>query len=121
MPGRLDEEDARDWRRHRKLFKGWELSEPEPATEVPQRYELAFGGTIQTGVDDDGNPRWECEPRNPVGRGLIATRRSAPSSRPIRRAASSTLAANGAAASPDARAVTLVQPLSVSGGVGVTS
>lgn len=67
----LLEEDRPDWRRYRKLFKTWELSEPEPVTEVPLRYELAFGGTIQTGVDDDGNLRWDCEPRNPIGRGLI--------------------------------------------------
>lgn len=67
----LDEEDRPHWRDYRKLFTGWELSEPEPVTEVPLRYELAFGGTIQTGTDDDGNPRFDCDPRNPIGRGLI--------------------------------------------------
>lgn len=68
---RLDAEEARDWRAHRRLFAGWELTEPEPVTEVPLRYELAYGGTVVAGQDDEGRPRFVCEVRNPIGCGLI--------------------------------------------------
>ncbi|MEE8627598.1 MULTISPECIES: DUF2169 domain-containing protein [Methylobacterium] len=68
---RLSAEEARDWRAHRRLFAGWELSEPEPASEVPLRYELAYGGTVAAGEDEAGRPRFVCEVRNPIGRGLI--------------------------------------------------
>ena len=67
----LDEDQRRDWRAYRRLFQVWELSQPEPAAEVSLRYELAYGGTIETGTDDEGNPRYVCDPRNPIGRGLI--------------------------------------------------
>ena len=68
---RLTEGERRDWRRYRPLFAGWALSEPEPVAEVPLRYELAYGGTIETGLDDAGKPRFDCDKRNPIGRGLI--------------------------------------------------
>ncbi len=68
---RLSAEEARDWRAHRRLFAGWDLSEPEPASEVPLRYELAYGGTVAAGEDEAGRPRFVCEVRNPIGRGLI--------------------------------------------------
>lgn len=29
---------------HRGMMRGWAISDPEPATEVPLRYELAYGG-----------------------------------------------------------------------------
>lgn len=67
----LTDSERRDWRRFRPLFAGWALSEPEPVTEVPLRYELAYGGTIGTGTDEAGAPRSERERRNPIGRGLI--------------------------------------------------
>ncbi len=68
---RLTESERRDWRRYRPLFAGWALSEPEPVTEVPLRYELAYGGTVPTGTDDEGKPRFACDRRNPIGCGLL--------------------------------------------------
>jgi hypothetical protein len=57
-------------------MRGWGLTEPEPATEVPIRYELAYGGAYalpaQTG-DSDG-PRWCIEESNPCGSGFFDAR-----------------------------------------------
>lgn len=51
-----------EWRKE----KGkWRLSAPEPVTEVPICYELAYGGLIPA---DEGQ---ECYDFNPVGRGLV--------------------------------------------------
>jgi hypothetical protein len=49
----------------RKSFGGWKLSEPEPVTEVPLRYENAFGGFWQ---HKEENGVWE---ENPIGRGFV--------------------------------------------------
>lgn len=67
----LTEEQAADWRSHRKLFKGWVLSQPEPVTRVPVRYELAYGGLLPKGEDDAGRPVVDANHFNPIGRGWI--------------------------------------------------
>lgn len=50
-----------EWRKTR---SGWSLSDPEPVTEAPLRYELAYGGSAPT----DGEPEFHAF--NPVGMGL---------------------------------------------------
>lgn len=47
---------------------GARISAPEPFERLPLRWELAFGGIAPA---DEGKPP-ESEPRNPVGRGLLA-------------------------------------------------
>jgi hypothetical protein len=49
--------------------KEWGISDSEPFERMPLRWELAFGGT---GRIVEGKPP-EHEPRNPVGRGFIAS------------------------------------------------
>lgn len=66
----LRDGEAMEWRRHRHLFRGWELSEPEPVTSVPLRYEFAYGGVIEI-AGDDGSPRIDTDHHNPLGRGRI--------------------------------------------------
>jgi hypothetical protein len=46
-------------------FGGWKLTEPEPATEVPLRYENAFGGAWR---HKDEHGVWE---ENPLGKGFV--------------------------------------------------
>jgi len=55
---------------------GWILSKPEPAKEVPIRYELAFGGLY-----GEGKSAKVCE-ENPVGRGFLGGK-SPPKDAPI--------------------------------------
>ncbi len=55
----------RTWRRG---LGGWRISEPQPWSRMPIRWELAFGGLAPQRGD---NPP-EHEARNPVGRGFIA-------------------------------------------------
>jgi hypothetical protein len=55
----------RVWRRR---MMAWSLSDPEPCTEVPIKYELAFGG-----IFDDGREKHVCE-QNPVGAGFTTGR-----------------------------------------------
>jgi len=53
---------------------GYKLTKPEPATQVPLRYELAFGGTCQwpESVAEDEAPEIAAHvPANPVGCGLL--------------------------------------------------
>lgn len=52
----------------RRLFGDWELTDPEPCTEVPVRYEYAFGGT------DPENTTIHHQ-LNPIGRGFLPMRR----------------------------------------------
>lgn len=68
---KLREEERADWTGVRKLFDRWELSEPDPIQELPLRYEYAFGGEIETGVDEDGNPTFDTDHHNPLGIGKI--------------------------------------------------
>ncbi len=67
----LSDLETLEWRQHRKLFDRWELSEPEPVSSVPLRYEQAFGGEIETGLNDDETPAFDTDQRNPLGRGKI--------------------------------------------------
>ena len=66
------------WRRHRDRFAGWELGEPEPITSLPLRYEYAYGGEIETGRDEGGEPIHETSHHNPIGRGLIDREATSP-------------------------------------------
>jgi hypothetical protein len=68
---KLNAEEAKNWRRHKAFFSGWELSEPQPVLQVPIRYELAFGGSVAKGTDDDGNQLIEAYQYNPLGVGLL--------------------------------------------------
>ncbi|CAM5372242.1 hypothetical protein MAUB1S_06375 [Mycolicibacterium aubagnense] len=67
----LDDEERKAWRENRRHFERWELSEPEPIAELPLYYEYAFGGEVPRGLDDDGNPIFDTDHRNPLGRGKI--------------------------------------------------
>lgn len=67
----LDEDEAKQWREHRDDFEAWELDEPTPATTVPIRWENAFGGVLDKGEDDEGNPILETNEHNPLGVGWI--------------------------------------------------
>ncbi|PRD49871.1 DUF2169 family type VI secretion system accessory protein [Phyllobacterium myrsinacearum] len=67
----LNDDEKADWRKHDTLFKGWQLSEPEPIVALPIRYEYAYGGTIFTGNDEDGKPVLDAWHHNPLGRGWI--------------------------------------------------
>lgn len=67
----LRDEEITNWRDHRRLFKRWELSEPDPISELPLRYEYAFGGEVETGLDDEGNATFDTNHYNPIGIGKI--------------------------------------------------
>lgn len=56
--------------RHRAL-RGWVVSDPEPATEVPIRYELAYGGAFLDERQGEAQPRWVFHPENPSGTGFF--------------------------------------------------
>lgn len=68
---RLDDEETKNWRDHRHLFEGWELSEPVPIDRLDIRYEYAFGGMIEKGLDADSNLILEAYDYNPIGCGLL--------------------------------------------------
>lgn len=51
--------------RHWFYDKKWQLSEPEPITNIPVSYDLASGGRII------GDPDGDVDPRNPIGAGVI--------------------------------------------------
>lgn len=67
----LSEGERERWRQHRHLFRGWSLSEPEPALSVPIRYEHAYGGLMPKGLDTEERPVVEAHEANPVGCGWI--------------------------------------------------
>jgi hypothetical protein len=67
----LDEDERKDWRVHRQHFERWALSTPEPVASVPLRYELAYGGLLARGLDDQGAPIVDDIHENPIGRGWI--------------------------------------------------
>jgi len=50
---------------------GWELTEPRSITHLDVRYEHAYGGSIVTGNDEQGQPIVEAYEYNPIGCGLI--------------------------------------------------
>lgn len=70
----LRESESAEWPRHTKYFDKWELSDPRPISNLPLRYEYAFGGEIETGTDDDGNKLHDTDEHNPLGRGKIDPR-----------------------------------------------
>ncbi|WP_162561122.1 DUF2169 family type VI secretion system accessory protein [Methylobacterium terrae] len=55
----------------RRVFGGWRLSEPEPASEVPIRYELASGGLLARPQEGSDEAFLEADERNPLGCGWI--------------------------------------------------
>lgn len=58
------------WRKKRLL--GWWLDEPEPATNLPLRYEYAYGGMHYHEAEGDQEPELLCfSAANPLGRGLL--------------------------------------------------
>jgi hypothetical protein len=67
----LAPDEAADWRKRRERFKGWRLSEAQPALSVPLRYELAYGGMMPRGFDSEGAPIVEANQYNPIGIGWI--------------------------------------------------
>ncbi len=67
----LRDHEIANWRDHRKFFVRWELSEPEPIAKLALHYEYAFGGELETGHDDEGNPRFDTDHHNPIGMGKI--------------------------------------------------
>ena len=67
----LRESEKAEWQKHRRAFAGWELSEPEPCAALPLHYEYAYGGEIPQGEDEDGQPLFDTDHRNPLGRGKI--------------------------------------------------
>ncbi|MEZ4296731.1 MAG: DUF2169 domain-containing protein [Polyangiaceae bacterium] len=55
---------------HRAL-RGWTVSDPEPAVEVPIRYELSYGGSYREARSPPGTPRFVVHRPNPSGTGLF--------------------------------------------------
>lgn len=53
----------------RKRWRGWRLTEPEPATRVPLTFEHAYGGSFRTDPEDPSTIT--AFPANPVGRGFF--------------------------------------------------
>ncbi len=56
-------------RRWERALGGWRISEPQPWSRMPIRWELAFGGVAPSRAGSVP----EHEPRNPVGRGFVAS------------------------------------------------
>lgn len=67
----LSANEEAEWQRFGKLFRGWKLSEADPISQLPIRYEYAFGGMIETGKNEDNEPFFTAYEHNPIGRGLI--------------------------------------------------
>lgn len=57
----------------------WRVSAPQPWERMPLRWELAFGGIAP--AEGDAVP--DHEPRNPVGRGLVARKRAPQEGQPL--------------------------------------
>ncbi len=59
----------------RRVAAGWSLTEPQETSEVPIRYELAYGGAHQAAADgpDDERP-WIVHAANPAGLGFCDER-----------------------------------------------
>ncbi len=58
--------------------QGWTLTEPEPATEVPIRYERSYGGAYPVQRHGDGPVEWTAYRPNPSGTGFFDERRMDP-------------------------------------------
>ncbi|WP_421361885.1 DUF2169 family type VI secretion system accessory protein [Agrobacterium rosae] len=68
----LNDDQKERWRDYRKYFSHWTLSTPEPISSLPLHYEYAYGGVADAGHDDEGNPRFDTDHYNPLGRGKIS-------------------------------------------------
>ncbi|MBL8453758.1 MAG: DUF2169 domain-containing protein [Zoogloea sp.] len=66
----------RSWQRE---GEGWRPSAPQPFERLPLRWELAFGGSSRAHPEHPP----ECEQRNPVGRGFVASWDSDPAGLPL--------------------------------------
>ncbi|MCK6392947.1 DUF2169 domain-containing protein [Zoogloea sp.] len=66
----------RTWQRE---GEGWRPSAPQPFERLPLRWELAFGGTSRAHPEHPP----ECEQRNPVGRGFVASWDTDPAGLPL--------------------------------------
>lgn len=58
---------------------GWALTEPEPVSEVPIRYELSYGGAYPLQRHDGAAVEWATYRPNPSGTGFFDERRMDPS------------------------------------------
>lgn len=67
----LREAERAEWRKHRRAFDRWTLSEPEPIAELPLHYEYAYGGEVSQGRDENDKPLFDTDHRNPLGRGKV--------------------------------------------------
>ncbi|MEW9306320.1 DUF2169 family type VI secretion system accessory protein [Labrys neptuniae] len=67
----LSDREIQEWRKHRRWFEGWQLSEPEPISYLPLHYEYAYGGPKPVGQDENGEPILDFSPYNPLGRGAL--------------------------------------------------
>lgn len=67
----LSESESQEWQKHRRWFGNWELSQPEPITQLQLHYEYAYGGFKPKGFRDDGQTVREFDRRNPIGRGML--------------------------------------------------
>lgn len=67
----LKDEEKRDWKRFRHLFVGWKLSEPEPISYLPIRYEYAYGGCLKVLDETGGQENRKAYHHNPIGMGWI--------------------------------------------------
>jgi hypothetical protein len=66
----------RQWTRH---GGSWRATAPRPWQRMPLRWELAFGGI----APHEGDKPADHEPRNPVGRGLVARRAQPAEGQPL--------------------------------------
>jgi len=67
----LNKDERCEWKKYRHLFEGWELSDCDPITHLPIRYEHAFGGMIEK-TDDAKNETISIPfQHNPLGIGWL--------------------------------------------------
>ncbi len=67
----LSERETQEWRKHRRWFEAWQLSEPEPISHLPLHYEYAYGGPKPIGEQENGESILDFDSRNPLGRGAL--------------------------------------------------
>ena len=65
---RLAVSGPREWR---KTWLGWKLSDAEPISSLDIRYEHAFGGMYEDGVDEDDAPVLVANEKNTIGLGYV--------------------------------------------------
>jgi hypothetical protein len=59
-----------------RVFKGWVLSDPEPVSEVPIRYEHAYGGLLARRQEGTDEPWYDADEHNPIGCGWLDLERT---------------------------------------------